>query len=421
MNSEYSAYKRAIAYLESFQNISYKKDEQNPKKGLLRTQYLLNLLDDPQDKLKYVHITGTSGKGSVSYLVSRCLYKNNIKTGLFNSPFAVSTVEKIQVNGKYISAKEFVETADHLKSFLDKMAKECPYGVATYFEIVFVFAIVYFVKTKCLWAVLEVGLGGTYDATNIISSPKVSAITNVSLDHTEFLGRTLLKIATDKAGIIKKDSTFITSEERKSLIALFKKVCKQRKAKFIGLSIRGLSYNERNIKLAEAISKEIGLNDLNSLKEKMQMPCRFEIISKKPLIILDGAHNEAKIGSVLFNLDRLSYKNLTIILAVAEDKHVKAIIKMLAPKADRFYLTHFSLISRKSTRLSFMYRLLRKYALPNTKISIKTDQFEAFDEARKDLGNNDALLVTGSFFLAGEIRALFHPEEEIIKHRASFF
>src|SRR5271168_945751 len=158
MNSEYSAYKRAIAYLESFQNISYKKDEQNPKKGLLRTQYLLNLLDDPQDKLKYVHITGTSGKGSVSYLVSRCLYKNNIKTGLFNSPFAVSTVEKIQVNGKYISAKEFVETADHLKSFLDKMAKECPYGVATYFEIVFVFAIVYFVKTKCLWAVLEVGL-----------------------------------------------------------------------------------------------------------------------------------------------------------------------------------------------------------------------------------------------------------------------
>ena len=353
--------------------------------------------------------------------MARCLHKNKIKTGLFVSPFAVSTTEKIQINGEYVGAKDFIEITEYIKPFLDTMAEVCPYGVATYFEIMFVLAIVYFVKKKCSWAVLEVGLGGTYDATNVIHSPVVSAITNVSLDHVEFLGNTLLKIASDKAGIIKQGSVFITSEQRNHLRMLFRKICKERGAKYISLLTKGLTYNECNIKLAEAISGQIGLINVDNLKDKMPMPCRFEIVSKRPLVIIDGAHNESKIKSVIFNLAGIKYRKLTIILAIAEDKNIEAIIRMLAPKADRLFLTHFSLISRKSAKLSTMYKLAKKYCSPECKIIIRTDQFKSFKEAKDNLNKKDAILITGSFFLTGEIRSIYYPEEKIVEHRASFF
>ena len=421
MLNSYKKFRTAVGYLESFQNITYRDKLESPQCGIDRTKFLLKLLNNPERKLRYVHITGTSGKGSVCSLIAKCIENNNKRVGLFTSPFAVSTVEKIQVNNRYISANEFINIVEKIKPVLDRMALTSPYGVATYFEICFVLSILYFVEKKCVFAVLEVGLGGTYDATNVIPAPEVSAITNIGYDHLNILGKTLEKIASDKGGIIKKGSNFFTTESNEKIIKILKNKCKKVGAHYNQVLQDTNNYKNSNENLARSICSILKLKDLSSLKQKTPLPCRFEVVRNKPLVILDGAHNKDKMATVIANLKCLTYKKLSVIIAISEDKDFKEIMKQIAPISDKIYITHFSFAGRKCVKLSDLYSQAKKYARKNTNIFIYTDQFKAYSKALKDSGPQDALLVTGSFFLAGDIRAIYYPEQKILENRRSFF
>lgn len=409
----FQSYYDTVRYLESLSCLSdikkYAKD-QKPENYLKKTRYFLNLLGNPQNNFKIVHITGTSGKGSVANIVQHLLYKNGNKAGLFTSPYASTSIEKIKVNNLLIDPDEFVLIVDYLKPFIDKVYKECPYGPVSYFEIFLAIAFEYFRRQKCQWAVLEVGLGGRYDATNISERSEITAITCIDYDHTNILGRTLTKIAKDKSGIIKKDSVFLTSEKRPHLLKVLNAEAQKNGAK------KFIRVNGGNEELAYAIAKEMGLKNLSSTGLQ-KLPCRFETVQAAPLVILDGAHNPSKIKYSLNRLKKLNKKKLIFVLAVAEDKDCKAILKEIATVADQIFLTRFLISDRQCASPA---ELLRLYKLCNGKgkAEVLLDPFMALYHAIKAAKKNDVVFVTGSFYLTGDLRKHWHKEEDILNKRS---
>lgn len=420
----FTKYYSAIKYLEDLANSgkSYQKTNltghPNPQIFLVRMQKFLDRIGNPEKGFKVIHITGTSGKGSVSSAVHATLVKKGKKSGLFTSPFVVSTTEKIQVGDKYIDHKSFAKFVEYLKPHIIS-ASEDKHGAPSYFEIILAIAFLYFKQEKCEYVVLEVGLGGRFDATNIIKNPLVTAITNIGLDHMAVLGKTKAKIAFDKAGIIKNGSKFFTTEESQKLLNIFKKECSKAGADFRVLSVKGLSYLERNTLLSGEICKSLGIVESPDELSSVSLPARFEIVEKSPVVIIDGAHNPAKIKSTIFNLKKLKYEKLSLLIAISSDKDVDWIMKFLSPLADRIYVTTFSASGRKFTDPSLLFKLARKYAKKSCRIFSLPDSVAAFKTARKNLTSGDSLLVTGSFYLAGNIRALYCPEDKILKQRNS--
>lgn len=238
--NDFQTYREAVAFIESFSYRSIRRNAvkkagdkiRDPNFFLKRTQHFLDLLKNPERGMKVIHVTGTAGKGTVSTMIQQVLNaarQSNPKigsVGLFTSPYVTTTIEKIKVDDQYIAPDEFVEIVEYIKPFIPK-AEKSTYGIPSAFELFVILSLLYFKRKNCKWAVLEVGLGGRYDATNIIPNPVVTAITNIDYDHTDILGHTLREIAYDKAGIIKKGSLFFTSEQRPSLQNFFKKTCEE--------------------------------------------------------------------------------------------------------------------------------------------------------------------------------------------------
>lgn len=440
-SARFARYYAAIHYLEGLGtgDSDYRKAKlfasPHPEMFLLRMQDLLDRIGNPERGFKYIHITGTAGKGSVSSMVHATLFSKGKKAGLFTSPFTVSTIEKIQVGSKYIDPNSLADIVDQIKPEIDDAAEMSPYGMPSYFETMLAVALMYFKHQRCEYVVLEVGLGGRYDATNVIKSPLVTAITNISLDHTNVLGSTHEKIAHDKAGIIKKDSHFFTTEHRSDLCKIFKSTCVSIGADFDALPVKGLAYEAKNLLLAGTICKQLGL--IEEVKQVMPafLPARFEIVENKPTVIIDGAHNPSKIGSTIYNLARLKqankYKNLTAVVAISADKDWQSMLSKLIPIVDELYVTTFSIPGRKcvSPRLLMAYARkhsnIRAYshtgkrARKSVRVSLRVDPIQAFNKAKAGLSSRDALIVTGSFYLAGIIRGLYCPEEKILKQRTS--
>ena len=417
---------------------------QKPEQFLERTREFIKLLGNPHRGFKFIHVTGTAGKGSTVSYLHNILYKNGFKVGSFTSPYATSIIENIKVDDKLINPDDFVNLTEKIQPIIKKMGKEYKYGRSSYFEILFGIAILYFKKMKCDYVVLEVGCGGRYDAGNLI--PKsISAITNIGLDHTNLLGNTLSKIAYEKAGIIKPNTNFFTTETRKQILKLFKDTCKEKKAKFHLVSpkvsppvlrggLRGgyadskiAIHQQKNIALATAIVRHIGIKE-NIIKQGInhsKLPCRFEIIQKpakgwsssgrNPLIILDGAHNPDKIQSVVHNLKNLTYDRLYIIFASAENKDAKKMIKKIAKPAYKIIFTKFDCESKKAYTPKELYDFAKDFK----NRSIEQNAHKALKTTLKKLKKNDILLITGSFYLAGELRKHFLSEEYILKNRTT--
>ena len=199
-------YYKAVKYLESLSNLSgpdYMQARFRNEFYLLRTKELIKELKIDLNQFKFVHVAGTSGKGSVTAMVHSILNQAGEQIGSFYSPHPTTSIERIRVNDKYISADDFAGLVEKIKRVINKMYVEGKYGKPGYFEIFFGLALLYFQKKKCSYVVLETGCGGEFDATNIIKKPLVTAITNIGYDHTQLLGKTLEKIAKTKAGIIK--------------------------------------------------------------------------------------------------------------------------------------------------------------------------------------------------------------------------
>jgi dihydrofolate synthase/folylpolyglutamate synthase len=383
-------------------------------------QDLLDLLGNPEKGFEYIHITGTAGKGSVATAVQRELVKAGKYSGLFTSPFTVSTIEKIQVGNRYIDPLIFADITESLKPKIDKMAREGRNGPPSYFEMIFAIALLYFQREKCEYVVLEVGLGGSYDATNIIMKPLITAITNIGLDHTNILGPERSDIAKDKAGIIKKDSQFFTTEEDPKILETFKGVCDRVGAGYHSIEVKGLDYDDRNRKLVGHICADLGIIDSpQKIRSLLSLPARFEIVEKKPLVIIDGAHNPSKLESTIYNLKELKYKRLVLVIAISVDKDWQLMIRMIAPLANEIVLTSFNIMGRLSVEPSRLLKESRKFAAEHCLISSDQDPVVAYENARKKLRQEDALLIVGSFYLAGYIRALYCPESQILNNRNS--
>ena len=489
--NQFLEYTKTIEFLEGLSNIApqrnYMTNHSHPDFYIKRMRYFLGLLGNPEKGPKYIHVTGTAGKGSVSAMIAQGLKASGKKVGLFTSPFVTTSVEKIWVDGLYIAPNELAKLVNNIKPVLDEMSQKSPYGMASYFEIFTALAFLYFKQQKCEWVVMEVGCGGRYDSTNVIPAPKAAVITNIGYDHTKILGKTLIKIAKDKAGIIKKGTRVYTTEKRANLIQIFKDECKKAGAvsfnkimettpqsppskggearqhsvgqimettpshsasdfpdtlrkrseqagpgkpqsipspqplsvsRRIGRGKKGgeeiSRYRILNRNLAQAVLDDI---DSSVKVKEIQLPCRFEVAQKKPLVILDGAHNAAKLSTTLLNLEKCDYKKLWLIVGFVDDKEFSNELDTLIQKSDHIISTRFQIKDRKAFPPHLLARELQKKT--KKKVGSYLDPHSALEYVLGRMKSNDALLVTGSFFLAGELRKHWIPEHQILKRRKS--
>lgn len=400
---------------------NYGPVRRDPAFYLDRTRYFLELAGRPDKGLKFIHVTGTAGKGSVCAGVHSCLVAAGHTAGIFTSPYVTTTTEQIQVGELFISVADFVRIADSLKPLVLK-AQAGPYGGPSSFEILMTIALIYFKEQKCDWVVLEVGLGGRYDATNVIENPAITAITMIDYDHTEILGNTLREIAYDKAGIIKKGSEFFTTERRPGLRTLFKKVCDEQGANFHAVPPKE-SHLETNTALVRTIGAALDLPEMAIERglSSVRMQCRFETVAHDPLIILDGAHNRAKVRSTISSLRRTVHEKLIVVAGLSNTKKdTRAVLEPLAENADRLILTAFG----SGDRTSIHPNALLPFVKPWLKKSATVESAGSIDDALKAAlayaGPRDCILVTGSFFLAGEVRKRWYPEEQVLEARTAF-
>ena len=333
--------------------------------GLSRTQELLRKMGNPEKKLKFVHIAGTNGKGSTAAMTASILRQAGYTVGLYTSPYIYRFHERMQVNGVEITDEELVEVTEFVKPFADSMA-ESP----TEFELVCGIAFEYFLRKKCDIVVLEVGMGGAFDATNVIECPEVAVITNIGLDHTEVLGDTLEKIAETKAGIFKEGGDAVIYRGTPGVEQVFETICAQRnvslkKADFDGLQLHshGLEGQifdcgqRKNLHLPllgihQLKNAAVVLGIMDTLKNKgwniseenireglrtVRWPGRFDIVSHDPLFIIDGGHNPQCIEALVLNIrDYLTGRKVIALTGVLADKDYGDMYKPVMPLVQEF-------------------------------------------------------------------------------------
>ena len=333
--------------------------------GLGRTQELLKLMGDPQDKLKYIHIAGTNGKGSTAAMTASILQKAGYKTGLYTSPYIYRFNERMQINGEPIADEELAQITQWVKPFAQSM-KESP----TEFELVSCIAFEYFKRNACDIVVLEVGMGGALDSTNVIKAPEVAVITNIGLDHTDVLGNTVEEIARTKSGIFKEDGCAVVYRSTPSVEAVFEEECAKRnvtlrKADFDSLKLisHGLTGqvfdcgNRKNIQLPllgdhQLHNAAVVLSIADALIEKgwkiteeniydgirdTSWPGRFDIMQHDPLFIIDGGHNPQCIEALVKNIqDYLADKKVIVLTGVLADKDYADMYKPVMPLVEEF-------------------------------------------------------------------------------------
>ena len=420
--SELTRYHDAIQYLDGLNRTmtspDYMRDQSQPSVFLERTRSLLDALGNPEKGFKYIHITGTSGKGTVATMTHEALVASGKRVGLFTSPYVVAATEKIRVNDLYIAPDEFASILEEIKPHIEHARGT--HGRPTYFEVFFAIALVYFQRQQCEWVVLEVGAGGRYDATNVIESPLVTAITNIDYDHVQILGNTLTSIAENKAGIIKKDSAFFTTEKRLALLKLFEKECVEKGATFTPLAVVS-DYQENNKTLVRAICRHIGLAESDiRVGEEARLPGRFETMQEQPRVVLDGAHNRAKMKSCASNVKKLSFKKLHLIFALKDDKNIASGAREILPLADTATFTVFQNTTVHCVLPQVLKDATTALVQKSARVQIITDAKAALTDVLKYAAKDDLVLVTGSFYLVGELRRVWYSEEWVVENRRSF-
>ncbi len=395
------------------------------KKSMRRTELFMEALGSPHKKLKIIHIAGTSGKGSVAYMLHQMLKADNQSVGTYLSPHTTTFLERFQYNDKLLSAKELTDSIDDLmstyESFLEKHGTPL-----SFFELSTCLSLFAFHKAGAKWCVLETGCGGRWDATNVIPTPEVAIITNIDKDHTELLGNSLTQIAFEKAGIIKKNGTVFCGEVRPKIKKVFMKEAIKNNAAlfFIHPPFENITdakhgeHQQHNASLAVAAAQELKIADssiekiLDNLK---RLPCRFETIQKSPQIILDGAHSPAKIAATVKKIKTID-KPIHLIFGCAANKDATQMIKQLAPHINKVTTTRFKMDMRKAAIPSDLIK-----AVPKAKRSgAFLDHEEALDHAKKQIKQGEVIIATGSLFLTGEMRTNWISEEEIITTGSSF-
>ncbi len=422
------AYNQALDYLYSFVDYSLKKTSELARVefSLDSMRVLMAALGNPERRYPILHVAGTKGKGSTAALMASALQAGGYKTGLYTSPHLQDYAERIQVNGRPISHAKLVTLVEQVKPFVVQVQK------LTTFEITTALGLLYFAQQKVDAAVVEVGLGGRLDATNVVD-PLASVITSLSYDHMAVLGNTLEKITGEKAGIIKEGRPVVSSPQKDEALGVIERVAGERHAPltlvgrdiqyaFGAHSLAGQSFTLNgtpfqipllgqhqviNAATAYAGLKAGGLSLGDKVIaqgfRKVRWPCRFEIINKKPPIVLDSAHNADSADRLRQTLDDY-FPGLPVIciFAVLEDKDAAGILKNLKPRLNRLVVTqadHPRALEREKLAL-----MAKEMGIP---VESERSASSALERALGLAGDDKLILVAGSVAFAGEMRSLW--------------
>lgn len=356
-------------------NFIIAKERLGTMPGLSRIEKLLSSMGNPEDKLKIIHIAGTNGKGTVANTIAETLSNCGYKVGLFTSPWINDFREQIKINGEYIPKDIFAKYVDDYKD-----------SEASHFELLTAIMYKYFADSNVDYAVVECGMGGKGDSTNAIKTPLVSVITSVSLDHTNFLGNTIDKIASEKAGIIKENGVVVLYPN-KDCEDVFEKRCVETNSKFVKVKECG-NFKQNNYETIKECLLQLNV-DCNF--ELAKLPARQEYVTKD--IMIDGAHNE---NGAIGLKEYLPKREITAVIGMMNDKDVDAYLKNIAPICKKIITTEPS--NSRSMKAEKLAEIASKYC---NNVEIEKNPKMA---VKKALKNYDFLLVCGSFFLARDIR-----------------
>lgn len=407
--------------------------------GLENISRLLQALGDPHLNLKVIHVGGTNGKGSVSAMMASVLQEEGYRVGLYTSPHLVSFTERIQINGAEIAWEEVVRLTDLLRRRVEE--EKIPQRF-TFFDFTTALAIYYFSQQGVDIAILEVGLGGRLDSTNIVN-PLIAVITTVDRDHFQILGERIEDIAIEKAGIVKQGVPLVSGATQPEVIEILEELCRKLEAPmrlqgrdFGGeriaprtLNFHGHTWRLEDIRLGLAGSYQIAnatvaLGGLEALGERgygveeesiyrglaaVRWPGRLEIVHNAPQILLDGAHNPAAARSLREALqEEFDYRHLYMVMGIMEDKEVSVIVAELAPLASVFIATR-----PHNPRAMSPHRVAEIAQDYCKAVTVMEEVSEGVKYLQKVAREDDLIVVTGSLFTVGEVRDRLLTKEQV--------
>ena len=405
--------------------------------GLERTYKLLEHLGNPERDLKLIHIAGTNGKGSTTSMITEILMGEGYKVGMYTSPFIEEFEERIQINRNNIPKESLAILRDEIKVAVDKVI-EAGYNHPTEFEIITVLMLLYFKKENIDFGVIEVGLGGTLDSTNVIK-PIIQVITSISFDHTNLLGNTLEKIAREKAGIIKKGIPTVIYPQQEEVLKVIKNKCFEMDSELYIANNENLKFknivnldkpyqllkynNEIDILLPllgehQIINLSVAMQAIEVLNNKniidisianivksiknVSWKGRLEVLSNNPYVVIDGAHNIQGIKTLSRNIKKyFKYENLYLILGILADKDVEEMIKIITPMAKKVYS-----VTPNSIRGELAESLKDEVSKFNKNCKAFDKYEEAYLEALNDASEKDLILASGSLYMIGDMRKI---------------
>ena len=407
--------------------------------GLERTYKLLEYLDNPEKDLKLIHIAGTNGKGSTTSMITEILMGEGYKVGMYTSPFIEEFEERIQINRNNIPKEILATLMDEIKIAVDKVIED-GYNHPTEFEIITVLMLLYFKKENIDFGVIEVGLGGTLDSTNVIT-PILQVITSISFDHTNLLGNTLEEIAGEKAGIIKKEIPTVIYPQQEEALKVIKNKCLEmgsdlyiannENLKFENVVNRDKPYqllkynNEIDILLPllgehQIINLSVAMKAIEVLNNRnitdisvgsivksiknVTWKGRLEVLSNNPYVVIDGAHNIQGIETLSRNIKKyFKYNNLYLILGILADKDVDEMVKVITPMAKKVYA-----VTPNSIRAELAEDLKNEIIKYNENCQAYDDYKEAYLSALNNADENDLVLASGSLYMIGDMRRIIN-------------
>jgi len=429
-------YSQAEEYLNTFINyeqipgISYAQ----PGYSLRHVEELLNRMGDPQLAARTIHIAGTKGKGSVAAMIAQALSSSGYKTGLYTSPHLHTLRERISVDGSLISEAAFAAAMAEIKPFIESMKHDTSFRQLTYFEALTALAFAYFQKKQVDFQVLEVGLGGRLDATNV-AWPVVCIITSISLDHTQLLGNSLEEIAREKAGIIKPGCWVVLSPQPKEAASVIADICREKEAKVVQIGkdvtwhkIGGDLYHQSlviegrmgkhqvsipllgDFQLENAAAAVAALEILASASfaisaanitqglAQVKWPGRFQILQQHPTVLIDGAHNVASIKRLVSNIkEYFAHKRIFLVFGTSSDKDIPGIVNELVPLSPQVIVTRTT-----HSRAAPLSTLATEFSKRGIEPEIRETVTEAISRALSLADRTDIVCVTGSLFVVAE-------------------
>ena len=421
-------YEEALAYINDF-------TWSTSRLGLDRTRELLKRLGDPQKKLRFVHVAGTNGKGSTCAMTERILREAGYRTGLYPSPYIEDFRERIQVNGEYVTEESLIEITDIVASAADDMTDH-----PSQFELITAIGMLYFYRQNCDFVVLEVGMGGALDSTNVIDAPEVAVITNIGLDHTEYLGDTIEKIALTKCGIIKPGCTVVSYPNEESVMKIIRKTCKDKdvllyeaeEPESVGHDLYGQVFrsegNEYKLSLLgknQLRNAAVVLCIVDALRDRgfvipqtavskgfadTKWPARFEVLCHEPVFILDGGHNPQCAETLAENIDAYllegtvkDKRSITFLIGMLRDKDYLNVLQILKP-----YGKNYICITPDNTRALSGKELAEIIRRAEPEEYGIVESFDSVDDAiRTALKTECPVVGFGSLYSAGTIRKEF--------------